>query len=72
MEDRGLLESTFKTIPELLHIFDSAKKIDYSSLIQADLQILRGTYLYSKFDIMINIDKLKMQRLNRIPMNGDL
>ncbi|MBP6794293.1 MAG: polysaccharide pyruvyl transferase family protein [Saprospiraceae bacterium] len=46
MEDRGLLESTFKTIPELLHIFDPGKKIDYSSLIQADLQILREhTYI---------------------------
>lgn len=41
MEDRGLMEYTFKTISELTHLFDHGKKPDYSGLINADLQILR-------------------------------
>lgn len=46
MEDRGLQESTFKTVPELVHIFDPGKQIDYSNLIQADMKILREhTYI---------------------------
>lgn len=41
MEDRGLMSYTFKTIPDLVLLFDADKKPDYSTLIINDIRILR-------------------------------